>query len=273
MTDKRILNINEKDQVTGEIYRIQNIANGMYYIGQVVSHRLNKDKYRPFGYIGRFNDHISEAINNTKKKQCTYLNNAIRKYGKENFKVVFLRRCGLDQLDDLERHCIEQCKSLYPNGYNLTKGGKGIEHIKIENNGEMNKPKKRGRGFGFSHKDSTRQKMSERLKVTQSTDEVVKRTQKVMRAFYDNKKVEILKSYNLQGDVDDYVKPVTHKITGKVHDYVIRIGNKKLTVDSKNQSLKIKYNRLKSIILKVKTLQSENQCVVDDMIVAKGKKC
>lgn len=126
MTEQQILNLNEKHKVMGEIYRIQNIANGKCYVGQVVTHRLNKGKYRPFGYVGRFNDHVSEAMNNTKKKQCTYLNNAIRKYGKDNFKVVFLRRCSLDQLDELEQQGIKIYGSLYPNGYNLTKGGKNL---------------------------------------------------------------------------------------------------------------------------------------------------
>lgn len=40
--------------------------------------------------MGRFYDHISEAINNTKNKQCMYLNNAIRKYGKDNFTCKLL---------------------------------------------------------------------------------------------------------------------------------------------------------------------------------------
>ena len=47
--------------------KLQKINNKIY-VGQAVTHRLNKNKYRYFGYEGRFKDHISEAINNTKKK-------------------------------------------------------------------------------------------------------------------------------------------------------------------------------------------------------------
>ena len=63
-----ILTIDEKDKIIGHIYKITNIIEQKHYIGQTRSHRLNKGKYRPFGYYGRFKDHISEAINNTKKK-------------------------------------------------------------------------------------------------------------------------------------------------------------------------------------------------------------
>ena len=61
-----ILDISEKDKVTGEIYKITNISNGKIYIGQTRSHRLNHKKYRPFGYLGRFKDHISETNSNKK---------------------------------------------------------------------------------------------------------------------------------------------------------------------------------------------------------------
>ena len=53
-----ILNKDEIDKVVGEIYKMTNTTNGKHYIGQTRSHRLNHDKYRPFGYLGRFKDHI-----------------------------------------------------------------------------------------------------------------------------------------------------------------------------------------------------------------------
>jgi hypothetical protein len=76
--------------VTGHIYRITNTQTNKIYIGQTLSHRKNRGKYRPFGYMGRFYDHSSEALCNTKKKQCTYLNNAIRMYGKDAFHCELL---------------------------------------------------------------------------------------------------------------------------------------------------------------------------------------
>ena len=81
-----LLNKDEFYKVTGEIYKITNLINNKCYVGQTRSHRLNRDKYRPFGYIGRFKDHISKATHTSKKSTCKYLNNALLKYGIENFK-------------------------------------------------------------------------------------------------------------------------------------------------------------------------------------------
>ena len=67
MTDILLDNSN----VVGHIYKITNIKTNKIYIGQTLSHRKNRGKYRPFGYEGRFKDHLSEALCNSKKKQCT----------------------------------------------------------------------------------------------------------------------------------------------------------------------------------------------------------
>jgi group I intron endonuclease len=148
------------EKVFGIIYEITNTATGMKYVGQTVSHRLNKGKYRPFGMIGRFNDHISEAINNTKKKQCSFLNNAIRKYGKESFIVEILERCPISTLNEREQFYITNKGTLSPEGYNLTQGGKTFYVCTIPN--VVNVPKKRG-GCSFRGNE-TRAKMSARQK-------------------------------------------------------------------------------------------------------------
>ena len=70
--------LNDSSNVLGHIYVITNLITKKQYVGQTVSHRKNRNKYRPFGFEGRFKDHISEALCNTKKKQCNYLNNSIR---------------------------------------------------------------------------------------------------------------------------------------------------------------------------------------------------
>jgi hypothetical protein len=132
--------------VNGHIYKILNIATKKAYVGQAQSHRKNRGKYKPFGYEGRFRDHISEAICNTKKKQCRYLNNAIRSYGKDAFGVELLKTCPLGELDMWEQFYIEEQNTYYPNGYNLTKGGKTM--IKAMTNTvdalETSPPGKRG---------------------------------------------------------------------------------------------------------------------------------
>jgi len=117
---------NETDRYC-EIYKITNIVNKKIYIGQAVSHILNHKKYRPYGMEGRFRCHISEAFSK-KKKQCYYLNNAIRKYGLSNFVLELVKICKLEVSDQIESEEIYKNNSMYPNGYNLNSGGKSSSH-------------------------------------------------------------------------------------------------------------------------------------------------
>jgi group I intron endonuclease len=110
-----------------EIYKIINLVTNKLYIGQTVSHILNHNKYRPHGHQRRFNCHISEAFSQ-KKNQSHYLNNAIRKYGVNNFICELIEYCNLEDADNKEKHYINYCNSLYPNGYNLKNGGGVFNH-------------------------------------------------------------------------------------------------------------------------------------------------
>ena len=110
-----------------EIYKIVNLSTNKIYVGQAVSHILNHKKYRPYGREGRFRCHISEAFS-TKKNQSHYLNNAIRKYGVENFVVELIEYCEINDADKRETHYIKEFNSLYPNGYNLKNGGNVFTH-------------------------------------------------------------------------------------------------------------------------------------------------
>jgi hypothetical protein len=104
------------------------LETGKSYVGQTVSHVLNHGKYRKFGSEKRFKSHISEAINDNKKKQCTYLNNAIRKYGGDNFVFEILHSCLREDADAMESFYIEQNDTLAPNGYNIKNGGQNFIH-------------------------------------------------------------------------------------------------------------------------------------------------
>jgi group I intron endonuclease len=84
------------------------MLNGKQYVGQT-SRTLEQ----------RWREHCSS------NSQCTYLHNAIVKYGKENFKVEQID-IALDQeeLDYKENQYIKSYNTLAPNGYNLDTGGK-----------------------------------------------------------------------------------------------------------------------------------------------------
>jgi group I intron endonuclease len=110
-----------------EIYKIINLTTGKIYVGQAVSHILNHKRYRPYGHEGRFKCHISEAFS-TKKNQSHYLNNAIRKYGVDDFIVELVEYCELNDADEREIYYINHFNSLFPNGYNLKNGGNVFTH-------------------------------------------------------------------------------------------------------------------------------------------------
>ena len=59
-----------------------------------------------------------------KSSQCTYLHYAIKKYGKENFKVEQIDiALDKEELDYKEQQHIKCYNTLAPNGYNLNTGG------------------------------------------------------------------------------------------------------------------------------------------------------
>jgi len=152
-----------------EIYKIVNLINGKIYVGQAVSHILNHKKYRPYGCEKRFKCHVSEAFS-TKKNQSHYLNNAIRKYGTDNFVVELLENCDIHESDKREIHYISELNSLYPNGYNLKNGGNEYTH----------------------------------------TDESKKRVSNGVRQYYKNKKYERFRNVvNISDDNEKYIKPLS----------------------------------------------------------------
>jgi len=128
------MNINLKNRILDneeeryyEIYKIVCIPTQKCYIGQAVSHILNHKRYRPYGMEGRFKQHTHEAFSK-KNNQCRYLNNAIKKYNPENFKIELLQTCSLLDVNSIEQECIKNNNSLYPHGYNLNSGGKQFKH-------------------------------------------------------------------------------------------------------------------------------------------------
>ena len=72
----------------------------------------------------RFTEHCSDTCSS----KCPKLYNAIKKYGKENFKIECLVECNDSFLDEYETKFIDIYNTLHPNGYNLKLGGEGGKH-------------------------------------------------------------------------------------------------------------------------------------------------
>lgn len=93
------------------IYKITNLITGKLYIGQTVQKLAD-----------RWSDHArpSRGIHQNRSAIAS----AIRKYGKENFKIEQIDVAGtLETLNLLEIHYIVKFNTLSPNGYNLELGG------------------------------------------------------------------------------------------------------------------------------------------------------
>lgn len=101
-----------------EIYKITCIVNNKSYIGQSFVHRLNHKKYRPFGALGRFKSHLSEAGSN-KYGQCIKLNEDIITYGQSNFTFDIIHVCDETESSNIELNNMKTYNTIFPHGYNL----------------------------------------------------------------------------------------------------------------------------------------------------------
>lgn len=124
------------------IYKITNKINGKVYIGQTIQ-PLKK----------RWNLHCS------KNSGCPALNNAFKKYGKENFTIEQIDHAhSRDELDNKEIFWIDFYSSLVPNGYNLHTGGL---HHKVS---EETRKRIIKSLIGRKHTEETKRRISEAQK-------------------------------------------------------------------------------------------------------------
>lgn len=252
---EELLDTSEAHKIEGHIYKIVNIINNKCYIGQTRSHRLNRNKYRPFGYIGRFKDHISEAFSSSKKNQCTYLNNAFKKYGTDNFRCELITICNLEQLDDNEINYIIEYNSKYPNGYNLTDGGqskgfkKGSKIILNENDIINELPLLSSNTNRFIRNDYTKALISKRLKEHTNNPDTQKKYMISSQKQHLNKKYERFKNVKIDGtNIDQYIRVIkNHKENS---EYVrININGQKTNFVGKHETLEKTKQRASMFIL------------------------
>lgn len=107
----------------GEIYKITNLVNNKIYVGKTKKYY----KSSLFGYLKRFDNHINSAYSKSKFNDRPRL--AIRKYGKDKFKVELICEVPLKEINTME---IDTMEIAYINklnstdnkiGYNIVLGG------------------------------------------------------------------------------------------------------------------------------------------------------
>jgi len=249
-----ILSKDEINKVVGEIYKITNTTNGKHYIGQTRSHRLNHNKYRPFGHLGRFKDHIHEA-NSNKKNISRYLNSALRKYGEHCFTCELIYTCKVDELDKLEKQYIYEYNSKFPNGYNLTNGGKGFTDVKGDFiwKTETNEPR-----ILEPHlkSDYTKNLISERLKSYYSNNENCEKRMKQIQNQHLAKKYERFKDVVIiDDDIDNYIRVLKNNKNNSEYVRIV-INNKRITTFvGKYETIEEIKHRAKRFILELKQWQ------------------
>jgi hypothetical protein len=242
------------DQITGQIYYIENTITKKGYVGQTLSHRKNKGKYKQFGFNGRFKDHISEAICNTKKKQCRYLNNAIRQYGKDAFTVKLLHECQKDDLDNKEIEYIDKLKTLYPNGYNLTKGGKGAIRVVSDTVESLQLNPKAKRGGCKERSEETRAKIASSNKDAFSSENVKKELMKRTQDQHYQNKLKKFKGIIIdQNNIDQYIYERKTFI-------VVKIENIRTDFVGKYETKEVLRERAREFLKKVATLAMLPNC-------------
>lgn len=113
-----------------EIYVIENTITKKKYVGKAnkyVSKNNNK-----WGAAGRWGSHITEALNPNSRNSCVLLNNAIRKYGKDAFKVTVIDEVPISEVGEKEAYYIKELNTIVPNGYNIREGGDDGKHVRYE---------------------------------------------------------------------------------------------------------------------------------------------
>lgn len=95
----------------GYIYKVTNTVNGKLYIGQ--TSRTIEVRWR---------EHLQDAFGR-KNKRFFAFHRAIKKYGKDAFKIELIEECDSSVLDERERHWIKYYDT-FNNGYNADYGGR-----------------------------------------------------------------------------------------------------------------------------------------------------
>lgn len=96
----------------------------------IITNTVNEKQYVGFSSDprGRFVDHCKKQ-RNPKTKRVSLINAAIQKYGKSafRFEVYPIAFNSRESAGLFERYLIERFNSLSPNGYNIARGGHGID--------------------------------------------------------------------------------------------------------------------------------------------------
>ena len=275
-----LLDKSEAHKIKGEIYKITNIITNKVYIGQTRSHYLNNGKYRPFGYIGRFKKHLSEASKININCSCRYLNSTINKYGANNFKCELITTCEINHLDEYEIKYICELNAKYPNGYNLTNGGqkcgfeKGkkivlLEEFKPSLNKMLNVD-------NLKRSEKTKQLISKRLKEYKNDQQVRKDDMiRVQKIHYTNRFDKYKNIVIDKNNIDKYISVIKNNTLN--YEYIRVTFNKmRTTFVGKYETIEEIKQRARQFILDIlewQRVQTAGNSLEPSLPLTSGNNC
>lgn len=221
----------DASEVIGEIYKMTCKTSGKSYIGQTVSHAKNRKKWRPTGYVRRTSAHFCEAKHDQRGFECTYLNNAIRKYGDDDFDIELIMRCPRDDMHAWEIHWIDKLGTLAPDGYNLTIGGKVLVRETVKKEGKDKVFLKTPRNAPKTPEAIAKWSASSRA--FYATPEGHKSMSDRVQKYKMEKSVKKFENEDVSSKDDSYIRHSKNMSTGEIDGCVIYFSNTKRVVYKK----------------------------------------
>ena len=266
MSDEELINafetvsISEKppppENYTGIIYKATCKTTSMSYIGQTRSHKLKNDgKYINYGIKGRWSHHLSDA--RSKLNKCSDILLAIRKYGNNDWDIVILLECKIEELNEKETFYIRELNTLSPNGYNMVDGGSGPHSMS-----ETLREKISAIGKKYYSQEGAKEALSQnrisfhdkvKIEKVQAHIEKINHCKMLIRSsgvitlyFYDN--INSKNSIAINGSTSRMVYDSKHATTDESLTRIINLFNsltKKITIEFKDENLKQQYESIK----------------------------
>jgi len=110
------------------VYKITNTINNKIYVGKTKEYY--GEEY--FGIEGRLRNHLVCAFTKSKKNDCPKFYNAIKKYGKDKFKIELVEKTTESEINNKETYYIDLYKSTNDEfGYNIALGGGGRSVVNV----------------------------------------------------------------------------------------------------------------------------------------------
>ena len=175
------------------------------------------------------------------------MNSALLKYGSDNFTCERLLTCNVSELDFYEIQYISDNNTKYPNGYNLTNGGKGFTDTNGKYLCDPYQKKEKSERVS-NHSDYTKLLISQRLKESLNHDthreEMMRRSQNQ----HSNQKFEKFKNVTIdESNIDQYMYIINSETLGT---YIrVKINKVKTTFVGKYETIDTITNRARIFIL------------------------